>query len=420
MPLCRNCLLAALACATLIFLLFPSRGFSDNHAAYKDSTLTGNWGGLRTSLANKGIDTEIVYKFDVISNTSGGAKRGTENLDNLDVKMAIDGEKLIGSPGTSALIYFLNNNGSRPGARLVDDAEGVDNIEVRNPGAKLYEAWIQQDFMKGRFSVLAGLYDLNSEFYVTDSSGLFLRPTFGIGTDMGQSGKNGPSIFPVTSAGVRFKSQPTHAFSMQAAVLDGVPGDPNKPRGTTIRFDRHDGALIVGEADYLTGGEAANGKIGLGAWMYTEKFDDFVDQDASGNPVKRMSEGMYILGERRLYREPGDEDRGLTAFLRFGRANGDVNRFDYAWSAGVVYDGLFRGRPKGQLGLSLEGAHNSSKYQQTGGPTKASQMAFELTYHDNVTPWLTVQPDAQYILNPGTDVLLKNAFITGIRITLNF
>ena len=420
MTLCRRCLCAALACTALGWIFFSSSVFADDDTGYKNSTLTGDWGGVRTSLLNKGIGADIVYKFDVMSNTTGGAKTGTETLDDLDIKLSIDGEKLFNSKGTTAMIYFLNNNGSRPGSTLVNDAEGVDNIQVRTPGAKLYEAWVQQNFMDDQLSVLAGLYDLNSEFYVTDSSGLFLRPTFGIGTDMGQSGENGPSIFPVTSVGLRFKVLPNRDFCVQAVVLDGVPGDPANPKGTRIRFDRSDGALIVGEADYLPGGESPKGKIGVGVWGYTKKFDDLAEVDSSGNPIKRRSEGLYVLAERRIYQEPGHDDRGLTAFARFGMATGDVNRFDYAWSAGAVYTGLFPGQDQGRLGLGVEGAHNSGIYRKAAGPSDASETALELTYSDNLLPWLAVQPDVQYIINPGTDPALDNAVTVGLRFTAKF
>jgi porin len=396
----------------------PTEG-KDEGAGLKDGTLTGDWGGQRTALSKKGIDAEIVYKFDVISNTSGGAKTGTDTLDNLDVKFSFDGEKLFGSPGTTALIYFLNNNGGRPGATLVDNAEGVDNIEVQNSGGKLYEAWIQQNFMKDQFSILAGLHDLNSEFYVTETSGLFIRPTFGIGSDMSQSGRNGPSIFPNTSACVRLKVQPSRNYSVQVAAFDGVPGNPDNPRGTHVDFKHGDGALIVGEADYLPGGESPNGKLGVGAWRYTEKFDDFTDTDDLGNPLQRPSNGMYVLAERGIYRVPGHDDQGLKLFVRFGVADGDVNRFDYAWSTGAVYTGLF-GRENGRLGIGVEGAHNSRKYRESVGSADASTKAYELTYSDNLTPWFLIQPDVQYIIDPDTNPELRNALVVGTRFTVKF
>ncbi len=377
-------------------------------------------GGAKAALAARGIDAGIAYKFDVMSNTGGGSKTGTDTLDNLDVTAALDGEKLIGSPGTTALLYFLNNSGKRPGADLVGDAEGIDNIEVGSPGYRLYEAWVQQDLFQHRVSVLAGLYDLNSEFYITDASGLFLRSTFGIGTDIGQTGQNGPSIFPVTSAGVRVRVRPAPDFAVQAAALDGVPGNPNHARGTYVQFKHGYGALLVLEADYQPGGDGATDKLGLGAWEYTEGFDDLLDADNAGNPPQRRNNGVYVLGQHALYRSRTCDGCGLDAFARFGTASGAVNPFDAAWSAGLVATGLIPGREAGRLGLGIEGAHSSAKYRRAVNTADSATTAIELTYSDDLAPWFSVQPDVQYIVNPGADSTRKNATVAGARFTARF
>ena len=48
--------------------------------------------------------------------------------------------------------------------------------------------------------------NLNAEFYVNDSSAMFINSSFGMGQDFAQSGKNGPSIFPVTSTDVELRN----------------------------------------------------------------------------------------------------------------------------------------------------------------------------------------------------------------------
>lgn len=383
-----------------------------------EGTLTGDWGGTRGKLAASGVEAEIVYKFDVVSNASGGIKEGARVLDNLDVVMSLDGEKLLGSQGTTALIHLLNNNGGRPDNDLVGSAQGIDNIEVPHATGKLYQAWIQQNLFDDRLSVLAGLYDINSEFYVTDSSMLFMHSTYGIGTDVAQSGQNGPSIFPFTSPGVRVKVQPAENTYIQAVVLDGVPGDPGDLNGTQVTLHDDDGALVVGEMGYAPEG----GKIAVGGWYYTERQPDLMDVDSFGNPRQRRSEGTYIIGERQLYQE--SEGQGLTAFAHIGAADADVNQFTYAWSTGLVYTGLIPGRDEGRLGLGMAGAHNGSKFKQAvraaGGQVDSAETEVELTYSDNITPWLAVQPDIQYIVNPGTDPALDNAWVLGTRVTINF
>jgi porin len=47
-------------------------------------------------------------------------------------------------------------------------------------------------------------------------------------------------------------------------------------------------------------------------------------------------------------------------------------------------------------------------------------MAWELTYNDNLTTWLSVQPDVQYIIHPDTNPALRNALVAGARFTAKF
>lgn len=382
--------------------------------------LTGGWGGARGALAARGIDAELVYTFDYMANVKGGIKKGSRGLDNFDAVFSIDGEKLAGASGLSGKIYLLNNNGGKPDAALVGSAQGINNIEVPKATHKLYEAWLQQNLFADRVSILAGLYDLNSEFYVTDSSALFIHSTYGIGTEFSQSGLNGPSIFPTTSLAARIRVQPTQSLYMQAAIFDGAPGAPDDLKGTQIEFNDGEGALFVAEAGYTPAG----GKLAFGAWVYSDKFPDQLALNASGTPQSRYSQGVYLIGERNIFREAGSEDQGLTGFARIGWADADVNQIDMAWSTGIVYTGLVPSRDAGQLGLAVSGAQNGGKFKRlnrlAGSPVKSAETAFELTYSDNITPWLSLQPDMQYIVNPGTDPTLDDALILGGRLTLTF
>ncbi len=382
------------------------------------NTLTGDWNGYRTKLEDAGISTELSYKAHIFNNLSGGLKEGTRALDNLDVIATFDGEKIVGAKGLSATIHLLNNNGGRPDGDLVGSAQGIDNIEVPRATGKLFQAFVQQNLFDDKLSILAGLYALDSEFYITDSSGLFLHSTFGIGTDIAQSGVNGPTIFPFSSVGTRIRVNPTDTTYVQAAILDGVPGDTDHLSGTHINFNENDGLLIVGEAGYTPEGS----KIAIGSWYYTEKAQHQIDVDADGLPLKEHNQGIYVIGETKLYKET--DDQGLSGFARFGFANADINQFDYAWSTGLVYTGAFPTRDEGQLGFGITGAHNGNDYLRTQAasatPTDKRETSFELTYSDKLLPWLTIQPDAQYVINPSTDSSIDNAFVVGSRLTIDF
>jgi porin len=388
--------------------------------------LFGTFGGVRSWLAEHGVTLEFVYKGDYWSRVAGGLHHGHTYLDNVDYKIALDAEKLVGWKGTSLLISFLTNDGTNP-SDVAGDAQGVSNIAAFNT-TKLYQAWIDVMPFTERLSVLAGLYDLNSEFYVTNTSGLFLHPTQGIGIELAQTGFNGPSIFPTTALAARVRYAASGAVSIQAVALDGVAGDPDDRCGTHIKFGGEYGALLVTEATYSSGGgDGANGlyrKFGVGGWTYTGKFDDLIQTDVAGLPLRRSdNHGVYFVAESDIMREAGDGSRGLAAFLRAGVANGHINQFSSCFAGGCVYTGLIPGRENDHCGLAFGVAHNGREYldamESAGSPAAAAEVVIEFTYRASVMDWLALQPDLEYIINPGTDRTIPNACMFGVRLQVS-
>src|ERR1700737_4866801 len=171
----------------------------------------------------RGIRPALVYNGAGFANLGGGIRSQGTYTGNLNLQLTVDGASLLGWKDTLFYIDGLWIHGGQP-SNFIGDAQGVSNISA--PSAiKLYEAWGQKNFLDSQFSALAGLYDLNSEFYRLQSAGLFLNSSFGIGPEFSKSGREGPSIFPNTSAGARFTIKPIKQIVFRTAVLDGVPVD---------------------------------------------------------------------------------------------------------------------------------------------------------------------------------------------------
>jgi len=368
----------------------------------------------RESLYQRGVDLEIVYKLDLVGKLTRGGNQGhLYALDNLDIKFNLDGARLFGHESTHGLIYFLGNHGGKPALQNDRLPHGLDNIEVPE-GAdtfKLYQAWLEHD-MSDSLSLKAGLYDLNSEFYVTDSSTLFIHPTYGIGAELAGTGKNGPSIFPTTSLALRVDWHPAPQWSLRAAVLDGVPGDPDNPKGTHIQFNSGDGALQIMEAAWLPeDAENRVGKLALGLWRYSARFPDLLDAN-----IQRRSQGYYLIGERPLAKGEHGETWG---FLRWGRNEGDTLQFDSAWSTGLVWSGLIPGRPEDQFGLTISQENNGAKWRAASGNPVRREQALEAAYRGAVNGWLTLQPFAQYLIVHGNDPGQNRSWWLGLRCEMN-
>ncbi|MBY0406185.1 MAG: carbohydrate porin, partial [Rickettsiales bacterium] len=171
---------------------------------YTDNLL-GSMGGLRDMLSERGVEILLEYKADFFSNRRGGLKKANGFVDNLDLRFDFDNEKLFGLKSNKAALHFTNNNGTKPGARIVGNTMGVDNIEPIKNGLIVYEAWDDQSFFDDTVSLRAGIWDLNNEFMITESSLNFLQPTMQMGQTLAQSGQNGPSTFPYTTVGARLK-----------------------------------------------------------------------------------------------------------------------------------------------------------------------------------------------------------------------
>ncbi|MDX2142838.1 MAG: carbohydrate porin [Rhodospirillaceae bacterium] len=365
------------------------------------------------------VSLAVTYTGDIWANTTGGLKTGEKYLDNLDLTAAIDAEQAFNIPGGTFFFYGLYNNNTTLSDTLVGDAQTVSNIDTTT-AFRLYEAWYEQQFGDGLGSLKMGLFDLNSEFDAIDTAGLFLSSSHGIGPDFSQTGQNGPSIFPVTSLAARLQFQVTDSVLVRAAVLDGVPGSLVHPRRTAIKLGNGDSALLVGEIEADLNGTIA----AAGLWHYTAKFDDLIAVDRTGAPLRRGGNtGFYVEAERQVT-APDNDERGLSVFGRFGVAESEINQFGSYAGAGLSYTGLLAGRPEDQIGLAVAHATNGKTFRRVqtlaGAPVDKAETSIELTYRAPLTEWLTVQPDAQWVINPGTDPTLKNAFVVGLRFEIGF
>lgn len=377
------------------------------------------------------VDIDLAYTGEAVGVVSGGVRRDVVYLDNVDATATLRSDSLSDWTGLTAFVYGLGNQGGNP-STLVGDAQVTSNIEA--PLAwRIYEAWLQQT-LGTRASLLVGLYDLNSEFDVNRTGRLFLNSSHGIGAAFALSGRNGPSIFPVTSLAGRLRVRVGQCAYVQSTVLDGVPGCPSDPVGTIVRFGEGDGVLAAAEAGmYLGGGNSspkaivdrtkavdAPTKIAVGGWVYSTDLPEWTSVNAGGS-VQRTggSRGLYVLAEGRLFREPGTDSQGLSAFGRVGWADEQHNRFTRYVGAGLVYTGLLPERDADQVGLAVASARNGAAYeaaQRRGGRSVAStEVNLEATYAASVTSWLTLIGDVQYVANPNTDPTIPDALVGGIR-----
>lgn len=352
-------------------------------------------GGLAGATPGGAAEWLLVYTGEAFQNTAGGQARGGGFLGNLDATIEWSELDWFGDGG-SALVYVLGNHGDSPSERI-GDAQTYSNIDAPQ-ALKLYEIWYEQPFAEGAASGKFGLIDLNSEFDVVSSAGLFQNSSFGIGPDFSQSGVNGPSIFPTTSLGLRLLWGGTGGAYAACIVLDAVPGDPDNPRGTHVRLRGDEGWLGTCEIGHEQRNNAGQiRKFNVGYWRYSEPTATFVSD------VTRRNSGWYASYDQRLWRL--DDERALYGFVRVGAADDDINAFDHYRGGGLQWLGPFADDARDALGLAVARVENGTPFRQAaaaeGAAVTGHETAIELTYRFVVTEWLALQPSVQHIRHPG-------------------
>lgn len=358
------------------------------------------------------VEIAMVYTSDVAATLSGGTDKKARYLGNVDLTADVDLDRLLGWRGGRAFIYGLGNFGKRPNDSA-GTLEGVNNIEVGKSAVRLFEAWVEQDL--GSASLRAGLYDLNSEFYATDSAGLLIAPPFGIGSELAATGRNGPSIFPSSALAVRLHANVSGGKGyVQAAAFNARAQTWGDRGGIDTSFD--DGVLLIGEA----GHEIGPARVSLGAWTYTKRQEDGFATDAAGDPLMRIAWGVYGMMEARV---SGSEDGPLLdAFLRGGASDGRTSDFSWAAHTGLLYGPVWPGRDDSTLSIGLRYARTSAPFRDAmraaGETPSRHEYGLELTYADRIAPFLLLQPDVQIVGNPGGVAGAPAALITTLRITI--
>lgn len=392
---------------------------SVDRSADTEARLSGDWGGLRGNLHQKGLRVDVVYKADFFRNMKGGNEQKTGYLDNLDLLFTIDAEKLANWKGASFLFYGLRNNGTDPTV-WVGDAQGTDKIQAPD-AIRVFEAWLQQNLWDDKVSLLVGLHDLNTEFYLTRASLLLLNSSFGVGADLGQTTF---STFPVSAFGGRVRVEPVKSFYIDTALFDGIPGNPVDRKLNIVHFKEDDGLYFINEWGYQRGIEKDSpdryGKYALGIWQYTRPFDT-LNGIATASGEKGVNHGVYALAEQAF-------TDWFSLFVRYGLASGAVNSIRANLAEGAQLTGIIPHRPLDRMVFGASTVFMGTEALDIANATLApederfhqTETAFEFTYRFEVGHGIAIQPDFQYVLHPGFDPVRNDAlvFINRLEISL--
>lgn len=394
------------ALGELVLLLASPAAAATHRRAIDNSADAADSAAERRGAGARPWKFSALATIDLLSNASGGLKRGVRLLDKLALAASYEGQH-----GWSGLVSAQYTNGTPFSASLVGDTQTVSNIEAIG-SIRLYEAWLAKDFGPHRLKI--GLIDLNSEFDLQETAGLFLNSSDGIAAEFSHTGRSGPSIFPQPGLAVTAAIKPAEGWLINLGGFDGVPGDPAHPRAFAVKLSGNDGALLVAQ---VTRRFDDTLRLEAGAWAYTADFPALDRVDANGQPRRlRASRGAYALIDGHI---AGGSEQGsdLHGWLRAGLADGRVDRIDRYIGGGLVLASPLPGRSDDSVGVSVMHAAFSADARRATPALKAAETTIEATWRFPLPHGFAIQPDVQYVFDPSGVPGTPDALVAGVRLT---
>ncbi len=346
------------------------------------------------------VDVEYIYTGEAFSNMRGGlnTRNATRYRGNFDLTITADLERMGLPTGGTFFIYGQNGHGRGLTEQDVGDFQTLSNIDTID-FVQVSEYWWERASGDGTFVLRLGKQDCNATFAVLESADSFMNSSFGFHPTIPMP------TFPDPSMAVVGWLQLTECLALELGIWDGVPN------GRTWGFSGTGKTFSILEAEFsyaLGTHDELPGYFHIGPWYHSDRFDD-VAPGSSGSFEGNY--GYHLEWEQTVFcegRHDRDNRQRLAAFVQYGWAPEDRNVAGQYFGVGLVYTGLFRHRDEDILGLGLANVTFSDRLVD-----ESYETAIELFYRASISSRVTLQPDLQFIANPGGNG--RDAFVIGLR-----
>lgn len=406
----------------------------------KEGHVTGDWGGARERLFASGVEVFGFYNSILNGNVSGGTHpRHATYVDDAFVGFKFDLEKLAGWRGGLFVVSGINRNGDDLTTKYIGSIFSTQQ-SVGGQRPFLYQVYLQQKLFDQRLRLKLGRFSASDDFNGS--------PLYGYSVNNGINGdirnvlfdtRFSAYPFAVWSAVVLF--DPAPEFNLKLGVFqtsdDMFENDDNGLNwgieesdgytaiaqfGWSPQFWKRPVALIEGESESPQGA-ATKGYPGHYWIGFTYSEWDLYPRFGGG--FEDRSYGFYVHADQMVYQEAPGSDQGLTVFVASGYyPQTEIAIVPFQVNVGLNYQGLFAGRSRDHTMLHFIYGDLSREYagsvRRPGGALADSEKVIEIAHRFQVTPWSYVQPDLQYIIDPGGTGDIPNALVIGAQMGFTF
>ena len=424
--------------------LAPAQARADDLARwFSQPTMTGNWGGVRTSLNDAGITPKAFYTGEFAANPSGGQRQGTGFAQQIGFGADFDLAKLAGIKGGIFHLVLNAREGRSNSADFIGNK--LEDQEVFGAGEsfRLTQFSYGQSFADKKVYTEVGFFPWGNYFGFTPLLCDFQNVGF-CGHPNSLPNNSGWTDYPTPKWGGMVRLNVNPALYLETGVFDVNPTYYNQNNGFKISLNGSTGVEFPFEAGFTAaiGPDKLPGHYKIGAYYDTSNINDaaFANVSRTGRPQPAYAhlsrsgrDGGYILIDQMLLRVGQKPDRGLIGFVQGTISDSRTAPIPYYYDAGLVLEGPFAARPHDFANIGVvHAAVNHRVLQQqynrlgslgiTNFSLEQGETVAEMGYGIQAAPWLLIHPNVQYIVDPGAFSFkhIPNAWVFGAQTKIVF
>lgn len=422
---------------------------SEQPFAASGKHMTGDWGGLRSELKDKGYDFTLEYGSMLGANIAGGYNKNktVRYSDQYIIGADFDLQKIADISDGEVKISLVDRNGRDLTKDRIQDPRApvmgstVNSNYGRGQTWHATQFWYRQSWLDKTLDLKSGLMPVGEDF---DNSGCYFQNLSLCGSLAGH-GNSAWFNTPIGQWGTRLRYNMTAQTYLQAGAFMYNPNYATRRGSFQLDNTGRSGSMYLVELGYtpLLGTEKLSGVWKLGGWYNTADANDVL-KDSNGDDyvlskrapaVHNGRYGGWIYLQQQVTSEKGGAGRGLSLFWHLAMNDKDTATMDYQTQIGTVYKGPFTGRPQDYIGLGVSKMHANERVAERARllnerkgvedyddsawtPVRGAEYAAELHYSLAVTPWFILRPNVQLLRHPGGVSEVKDAWVLGTQVIL--
>ena len=392
--------------------------------------MTGDWDGLRTRLSQYGFNIRASYIGEYAYSFSGGNRIGGDYAQQFAIGTDVDMGKLAGLTGGTLHVSLNVREGRSTTADYIGNKIAVQEIYGDGENFRLAEVSYQQVLFNNTLDLKAGFIVMGDDFGKTPILCDFENDAF-CAHPVSLPTNSGWSDYPAGKWGARIRVNLPDGYYAETGIIDVNPTYADHNNGFKLSLQGSTGVLVPIEfaKTVALGPAAMPGHYKLGAYYDSSSAPDITNP--SINYQGRY--GAYFLADQMVWSfEPGT-DRGLIVVADATVSDKRTSQIPSYFVAALVAQGPFAARPHDYIAIGyVRDTVNSNAIRQKNAQLEAQgvldpqlelgENIVELAYGIQVTPWMQIHPNLQFIGNPGAFSFkhVPDAWVSGTHVGVTF